>query len=171
MDKKQIASTPPPYDLARILKRFARAFRLHVDDEAIDKFARDSEPDLVPRIVPDRRYSLAELEHCFGIKRGRIYKAHKDVIRNEGRSAFVLGRDVLALNETAPKLVGKAPISTAAVPRRRGRPRKDATRSTPDDSTDSLTVRNSVTGDNRVVRLRHWMRRTEECFGLIRKAA
>src|SRR5262245_37064676 len=105
MNKKQITSTPAPYDLAGILKRFARAFRLDIDDQAIEKFARESEADLVPRIVPDRRYRLAELEHCFGIKRGRIYKAHKDVIRNEGRSAFVLGRDALMLNETAPKLV------------------------------------------------------------------
>jgi hypothetical protein len=93
------------------------------------------------------------------------------VIRNEGRSAFVLGRDVLTLNETAPKLVGKAPTSTALLPGRRGRPRKDVKRSTTDDSTDSLTIRNVVAGDNRVVRIPHWMHRTEKCFGLIRKAA
>src|SRR5690349_21676025 len=139
MDKKQIATTPTPYDLAGILKRFASAFGLNVDDEGIEKFARESEPDLVPRIVPDRRYSLADLERWFGIKRGRIYKAHKDVIRNEGRSAFVLGRDVLTLNETAPKLVGKTPTRTA-LHRPRGRPRKDAKRSTTDDSTDGLAI-------------------------------
>jgi hypothetical protein len=171
MDKKRIAITPAPYDLTGILKRFARVFGLDVDDETIEKFAREAEPDLVPRIVPDRRYSYAELERWFAVKRGRLYKAHKDVIRNEGRSAFVLGRDVSILNETAPKLVGSAPATMTVVHRRRGRPRKDVKRSTTDDSTDSLTIRNVVAGDNRVVRIPHWMHRTEKCFGLIRKAA
>jgi hypothetical protein len=77
---------------------------------------------------------------------------------------------VLTLNETAPKLVGKTPTNTAALPRRRGRRRKDEKRST-DDSTDSLTTRNVVAGDHRVVRVHHWMHRTEKCFGLIKKAA
>ena len=155
MGKKQSATTPAPYDLTRILKRFARAFGLDVDDETVEKFAREAEPDLVPRLVPDRRYSYAELERWFAVKRGRLYKAHRDVIRNEGRSAFVLGRDVSTLNETAPKLVGKLPTSTASH-RPRGRPRKDGKRST-DDSTDSLTTRNVVAEDNGVVRIHRWM--------------
>jgi hypothetical protein len=170
MEKKQIANTPAPHDLTRILKRFASAFGVDVADEAIENFAKEAAPELAPRIIPDRRYKIAELEWWFGLKRGRLYKAHKEVIRNEGRSAFVLGRDVLTLNETAPKLVGKAPTSTALLPRRRGRPRKDAKRST-DESTDSLTIRNVVVKDNRVVHVHGWTHQMEDCSGSLRKAA
>jgi prophage regulatory protein len=61
-------------------------------------------------------------------------------------------------------------ISAPPLPRRRGRLRKDAKRST-DDSTDSLTMPNAVAGEHRIVRVQQWMHRTEECFGLIRNAA
>jgi hypothetical protein len=78
---------------------------------------------LAPPINPDRRYSLAEIQkNGYGPKRGRFYKAHKHLIRKDGRASYVLGRDLLALRDAAPT-VATCP-TTPVVRRPRGRPRK-----------------------------------------------
>jgi len=85
------------------------------------KIERDLQ--LTPPINPDRRYSLAEIQkNGYGPKRGRFYKAYKHLIRKDGGASYVLGRDLLALCETAPT-VATCP-TTPVVRRPRGRPRK-----------------------------------------------
>ena len=76
---------------------------------------------LTPPINPDRRYRIKELA-SLGYGRGRFYKAHKHLIRKDGRTSYVLGRDLLALQEAAPRLGAGQPVS--AMRRSRGRPRK-----------------------------------------------
>jgi hypothetical protein len=171
---KKRAATAAPSDLIGIIKRVGHAIAAGLDvndEEAVAKLATQLEPDLAPRIIPDRRYRLRELKK-FGFTPGSLYKSHRDVIRHDEKAniTFVLGRDVWKLNDTALTLGASPTVASVALPRRRGRPRKDAKRST-DDSTDSLTIRNVAGGDNSVVRIPHWMHRTEKCFGLIRKAA
>jgi hypothetical protein len=80
---------------------------------------------LMPCINPDRRYQLHELKP-YGYGRGRFYKAYKHLIRKDGRKSYVLGRDVMALAETAPTLATSPPTTRpdAPPPGRRGRPRK-----------------------------------------------
>jgi hypothetical protein len=165
MAKKPVATASDPFGAIQRIEATVRRI-----EDAVARLVKLIEPDPLPRINPDRRYRIAELEQ-FGFKPGLLYKRHKDLIRKDGHLSYMLGRDVLTLNETAPKLVGSAPATMTVVHRRRGRPRKDVKRSTTDDSTDSLTIGNVVAGDNRVVRIPHWMHRTEKCFGLIRKAA
>jgi hypothetical protein len=48
---------------------------------------------LTPPINPDRRYRLKELK-SLGYERGRLYKAHKSLIRKDGRKSYILGRDL-----------------------------------------------------------------------------
>ena len=61
-------------------------------------------------------------------------------------------------------------ISAPALPRRRGGPRKDAKRSTMDDSTDGLVIQ-SVARNIRVVHIHRWIEQMEDCSGSLRKAA
>ena len=151
MTKKAVATAS---DLIGAIQRIEASVRRI--EMAIARLANLIEPAPLRRINPDRRYRIAELEP-FGLKPGLLYKRHKHLIRKDGHLSYMLGRDVLALNETAPKLAGKTPTNTAIVPRRRGRPRKDAKRSTPDDSTDSLMIRKMAAEYNRIVRVHCWM--------------
>jgi hypothetical protein len=91
-------------------------------DGLIAALAEKIEADLrlTPPINPDRRYKLKELKPL-GYERGRLYKAHQNVIRKDGRKSYVLGRDLLALNDAAPTLA-MSPAPTTRRPR--GRPRK-----------------------------------------------
>ena|SRR5947209_7182160 len=127
MSKMQIATkTVVPYDLIDIISRIGREFAAGLninDDEAIAKLAQQIEPALVLRIVPHRRYRIAELE-AYGFKRGYFYKVYRHLIRKEGRMSYVVGRDLLALIEAAPTFAD--PPLPAGPPRRRGRPRKAA---------------------------------------------
>jgi hypothetical protein len=123
------AAAAAPYDLKRVIRRVARevAAGLDISDTAsVAELADKIDRDFKPEIVPDRRYRLKELEP-FGFKRGRLYKAYKHLIHKDGRMSYVIGRDVLALAETAPTLAAKSlptrPDAPTA-PRRRGRPRK-----------------------------------------------
>src|SRR5215472_14513383 len=122
MTEKQIATKKEaPYNLVGIIKRICCEFAagLNVNDNAaIAKLAQQIELDLVLRIIPDRRYRIAELE-VYGFKRGHFYKVYRHLIRKEGRMSYVLGRDLLALIEAAPTIADTPP-------RPRGRPRKAA---------------------------------------------
>ena len=122
MAKQQIATkTVVAYDLVDIIKLIGREFAagLNVNDnEAVAKLAQQIEPDLVPRIIPERRYRIGELE-LYGFKRGHFYKVYRHLIRKDGEMSYVLGRDLLALIEAAPTIADSPP-------RRRGRPRKAA---------------------------------------------
>jgi hypothetical protein len=103
-----------------------RAIRagLNLDDAvAVEALGREIERHLTPRINPDRRYRLKELEQ-FGYKKGRFYKANKHLIKKDGRSSYVLGRDLLALNDTAPTVVARPVPEQRSQARPRGRPRK-----------------------------------------------
>src|SRR5215813_11848245 len=123
MTEKQIATkTVVPYDLIGIIKRICCevAAGLNVNDnQAVAKLAQQIELDLVARIIPDRRYRIAELE-LYGFKRGHFYKVYRHLIRKDGEMSYVVGRDLLALVEAAPTVADSPP-------RRRGRPRKAAT--------------------------------------------
>jgi hypothetical protein len=128
MVRQHRPAVTPARDLIAIITRVIRArdAGLDVNDsEAIEKLVRRIEPDLTPRINPDRRYGIREVE-CWGYTRGLMYGRYRHLIRKCGRSSFVLGGDLLAATEGAPRLV-PAPLLPAAVvgaPRRRGRPRK-----------------------------------------------
>jgi hypothetical protein len=76
-----------------------------------------------PRIIPDRRYQIKELEQ-FGFKKGRFYKEYKHLIRKDGRKSYVMGHDLLALNQNAPTLASIPPQRAPQIRRPRGRPRK-----------------------------------------------
>jgi hypothetical protein len=76
------------------------------DKAAVGALARQMDWDLFPEVVPDRAYRIKELEP-FGFKKGRIYKASKTdglIIRKNGRSSYILGRDLLAWIDRAPIL-------------------------------------------------------------------
>ena len=89
MSKMQIATkTVVPYDLIDIISRIGREFAAGLsgnDNEAIAKLAQQIEPALALRIIPERRYRIAELE-VYGFKRGHFYKAHRHLIRKKGGS-------------------------------------------------------------------------------------
>ena len=122
-------------------------------EEAIAKLAKT---DFVPHIIPDKRYRISELK-VFGFTPGFLYKRYKHLIQNDGTS-YILGRNVSKMNESAPTLA-LAPASVAvAVPRRRGRPRKDAKRSTDESADDGITKNRVVIIKNRVVYVGHWDR-------------
>ena len=127
MSKMQIATkTVVPYDLIDIISRIGREFAAGLsgnDNEAIAKLAQQIEPALALRIIPERRYRIAELE-VYGFKRGHFYKVHRHLIRKDGRISYVVGGDLLALIEAAPTFADQ-PLP-AGPPRRRGRPRKAA---------------------------------------------
>jgi hypothetical protein len=61
---KKRAATAAPSDLIGIIKRVGHAIAAGLDvndEEAVAKLATQLEPDLAPRIIPDRRYRLREL--------------------------------------------------------------------------------------------------------------
>jgi hypothetical protein len=130
------AATAAPYDLTRVIRRVAQevAAGLDIDDTAsVANLADKIDRDFRAEIIPDRRYRLKELEP-FGYKKGRLYKAHKHLIHKDGRMSYVIGRDLLALAETAPTLAARPPQpqpDTCVPPRRRGRPRKVTVESGP----------------------------------------
>ena len=127
MSKMQIATkTVVPYDLIDIISRIGREFAAGLsgnDNEAIAKLAQQIEPALALRIIPERRYRIAELE-VYGFKRSHFYKVHRHLIRKDGRISYVVGGDLLALIEAAPTFADQ-PLP-AGPPRRRGRRRKAA---------------------------------------------
>jgi hypothetical protein len=140
------AATAAPYDLTRIIKQVEReiAAGLDVNDNAaVAAFAKQIERELLPRIIPDRCYSIPELVEKFGYTRGLFYKRRKHLIRKDGRKSFVLGRELLADIEAAPTLAPAVPAVTTAIaaaaaqPRRRGRPRKVMVESKPAVSSDA----------------------------------
>jgi len=110
-----------------------------------------------------------------------IIRGWKQIEKVVGKSRSQLWRDVQAGLFPAPLDLGansvgwlRADINSwiASRPRRRyGRPPKDTKRSTPDDSTDSLTIRRVVAGDHRVVRIHRWTHQNKERSGFLRKAA
>ena len=113
------------------------------DNAAVAAFAKQIERELLPRIIPDRRYSIPELVEKFGYTRGLFYKRRKHLIRKDGRKSFVLGRELLADIEAAPTLAPAVPAVTTAIaaaaapPRRRGRPRKVMVESKPAVSSEA----------------------------------
>ena len=126
-------------DIIGIVKHVERELSagLNVNDPAaLAALAQKIQRDLLPRIHPERWYTLAEIDKSgIGPKKGRLYKAYPHLIRKEGRKSYVLGRDLLVLRDGAPTLAA----STGAMPfpqppRRRGRPRKAAA-SEADDET------------------------------------
>lgn len=126
---KQIIATGQARAAHDLIKRIGReiAAGLNVNDsEAIAKLAQQIEPALALRIIPDRRYRIAELE-VYGFKRGHFYKVYRHLIRKDGEMSYVVGRDLLALIEAAPTVADLAP-------RPRGRPRKSVARGR-DDAT------------------------------------
>jgi hypothetical protein len=130
--RKAIGPTRAAHDLIGVIKRIGREFAagLNVNDnEAMAKLAQQIEPALVPRINPDRRYRIAELE-VYGFKRGHFYKVYRHLIRKDGEMSYVLGRDLLALIEAAPTIADSPP-------RRRGRPRKSVPREPEDTMPDN----------------------------------
>ena len=115
-----------PLDIMRVITLVERELAAGLnlgDGSAVVALAKQIERDLVPRIIPDRRYTIPELVNQFGYTRGLLYKRHKHLIRKDGRKSFVWGRELLADIEAAPTLGARA-IGNTVAPRRRGRPRK-----------------------------------------------
>src|SRR5437764_15022379 len=104
MAKQQItAAKYASSDLIGVIKRIGREFAAGLsgnDNEAIAKLAQQIEPALALRIIPERRYRIAELE-VYGFKRGHFYKVHRHLIRKDGRISYVVGRDLLTLIQSA----------------------------------------------------------------------
>ena len=130
VQQKIVAAKSASYDLVGIVMRIVRErdAGLDINDrEAVARLAQKVEPDLAPRINPDRRYRIAELK-AFGYKPGFFYGRNRHLIRKDHRSTFILGRDLLAVTESAPSLAPTSalPAEAVAAPRRRGRPRKAA---------------------------------------------
>jgi hypothetical protein len=95
-------------------------------DRLVARLARQIEHDLkLMPVCPDRRYSLSEIvQYGLGPKKGRFYKSYKHLIKKDGRRSYVLGRDLLALNDTAPTVVARPVPEQRSQARPRGRPRK-----------------------------------------------
>ena len=130
VEQKMVAAKSAFYDLVGIVMRIVRErdAGLDINDrEAVARLAQKVELDLAPRINPDRRYRIAELK-AFGYKPGFFYGRNRHLIRKDHRSTFILGRDLLAVTESAPSLAPTSalPAEAVAAPRRRGRPRKAA---------------------------------------------
>src|SRR6185369_3137141 len=124
------------HDIESIIKRVSRelAAGLDISDtKAVAAFARAIEPELTPRIIPDRPYTVQQLKRWFGYTHSGIYGRRKHLIRKDhGNRSVILGRDLLADQEALPRLVSPvlqadgAGESPPASPRRpRGRPRKN----------------------------------------------
>jgi hypothetical protein len=121
-------SSATPHDLVNITRRVSRelAAGLDISDtKAVAALARAIEPELTPRIIPDRRYTV---QHTHS----GIYGRRKHLIRKDhGDRSVILGRDLLADQEALPRLVSPvlqadgAGESPPASPRRPGRPRKN----------------------------------------------
>jgi len=142
------AARAAPYDMARVIKRVGLEITagLNVNDnDAVAALAHRMEHDLLPRIMPDRRYSIRELVEKFGYTRGLLYKRYKHLIRKDGRKSFILGRDLLSEMESAPRLAAVVPVAVTgatAPPARceRGRPHKvmvEPVAATPEKITDA----------------------------------
>lgn len=137
MAKKPVATVS---DVIDTLGRLAEAVeRIEKAIGRIEKAVEKDHP--ASRIVPDKRYTIPELGDL-GFKRGFLYKWHRALMRKEHGHIFILGRDVSKINESAPTLAPAPAASTVAVPRRRGRPRKDAKPNS--DDTDDRTINNQV---------------------------
>jgi len=139
--QKHLGIGATPHDVTRVIKHVERqlAAGLDINDAAaVATLAKQIENDLLPRIIPDRRYDIPELEQ-FGYKAGIIYKRHKHLIRKDGRKSYIVGRDLIALRDNAPTLVANSnPAEPTPTRRPRGRPRKlppsDPESSLPDDA-------------------------------------
>jgi hypothetical protein len=81
-----------PQDLVAVIQRVAREITHGLDiynAPAVEALARQLETDLVPRIIPDRRYALRELEERFGYTHSAFYRSHRHLIRKDSRKSFV----------------------------------------------------------------------------------
>jgi hypothetical protein len=118
-----------PHDVMTLIRRVGRAIEHGLDisnTHDVETLARQLETNLVPRIIPDRRYALRELKETFGFTHSAFYRHHKHIIRKDGRKSFVLGRDLMAELDACPRLM---PVvvdrgGNTAPSRPRGRPRK-----------------------------------------------
>jgi hypothetical protein len=121
-----------PYDLMNIIRRVGHEVvtgRLDIGDaNAVVALARQIEPDLAPRIVPDKLYRIPELKRRFGYTHSAIYGRRRHLIRKDRGRSVILGRDLLVDQDAMPHLVAppEAAGTDAAVAARRprGRPRK-----------------------------------------------
>jgi predicted DNA-binding transcriptional regulator AlpA len=175
--------------IAGVIKKIALAITggLDVENEtAVLALAKEIEADLTPPTMVIRGWKA--IENLVGKSRSQLWRdicaGHfpspldqygensvawlrteiEDWITSRPRRHYGARSQTLDVRDMAT-------TRSPALPRRRGQPRKDAKRSTTDDSTDSVTIRNVMVKDNRVVRVHHWMHRMGECFGAIRKAA
>jgi hypothetical protein len=128
MPNQYLPISGTPQDLTVMIQRVVReiAQGLDIDDTpAVGALTRQLESNLIPRIIPDRRYTLRELER-FGYTRSAFYRSHRHLIRKDKRKSFVLGRALLADLESCPRLAPLADVTggNAAPSRPRGRPRK-----------------------------------------------
>ena len=129
MPDRHNSTSVVPHDVKTLIRRVGVAIvdGLDLNDTvSVEALARRLETDLVPRIVPDRRYALRELEEKFGFTHSAFYRHRRHLIRKDGRKSFVLGRELLADLEGCPRLIpgDQANGAKTAPPRPRGRPRK-----------------------------------------------
>jgi hypothetical protein len=129
-----------PHDLVLVIKCVGHEIQHGLDisnTPAVEALARQLESNLIPRIIPDRRYTLRELEERFGFTHSAFYRNHKQLIRKDGRKSFVLGRDLLAYLDACPRLMPVVDdrAGTTVPRRRRGRPSK-----TPSDDPDGTAT-------------------------------
>src|SRR5262249_12381534 len=117
MAKKPVASASDVIGaITRLTEAVEKAFA-RIEDIAnaigrIEKAIAKNHP--ASHIIADKRYRPHEAEQ-FGIKRGILYKHYRHLMRTDEKAhtVFVLGADLLRLNETAPA------ASTVAIPHRR----------------------------------------------------
>lgn len=141
MQHKHIVAATAPSDLIRVIRQIEHQLAAGLDSKdeaAVAALAKQIENDLLPRIIPDRRYNIPELEQ-FGYKPGIIYKRHKHIIRKDGAKSYIVGRDLIALRDNAPMLAANPkPAPPTSTRRPRGRPRKlppsDPESSAPDEA-------------------------------------
>lgn len=119
-----------PHDIVALIMRVGREIAHGLDlggRSAVGALARQIETECVPRIIPDRRYTLRELRETFGYTHSAFYRHRRHLIRKDGRKSYVLGRELLADLEAYPRLgpIAGGSGKTTALPRPRGRSRKN----------------------------------------------
>lgn len=97
------ASAAASFDLVAMIKSVTQASGAGLDGAFVAALVCELSQHLVPRIVPDRRYSIGEIA-AFGFTRGAFYANHKSLIRKDGRKSYIVGSDLLALIHGTPRL-------------------------------------------------------------------